>query len=254
MPATSTATNPHGITISFEECGHKYSSIINGQKIIYSSGTQFLGKFFKPFDEDGSIAKRCAEKEGISVEELKAKWAAAGKAASGFGTRVHELCEDTILNRPIRNTPVNPKEELTFKYASSAAAKLRDNFEILGVEKIIFNEKLKIAGTIDLFCKKKDEDVYYILDWKTNKKIDIVNNYGQKALEPISHLDDSAYVHYGLQLNLYEYLLKTTGYIPKNSIVKKMLLHVTEIGIDKISLPDYQSEIRDMLIFSLTNF
>lgn len=252
MPATSTAVNPHGITIKFEEWGHKYSSIIDNKELVYVSGTQFLHQFFKPFDEDGSIAKRCAEKEGVTVDEIKARWATAGKVASGFGTRVHEICEDTILNRPTRNTAVNLKEEIVFKHATNAAAKLRDNFEILGVEKIIFNEKLKLAGTIDLFCKKKNEDVYYILDWKTNKKIDTVNNFGQKGLGPISHLDDCAAVHYGLQLNLYEYLLKFTGYIPKNSTVKKILLHVTELGIDKIALPDYQTEIRDMLISDLT--
>jgi DNA primase len=52
------------------------------------------------------------------------------------------MCEDTILNRPTRNTALNPKEEIVFKHAVNAATKLRDNFEILGVEKIIFNEKL----------------------------------------------------------------------------------------------------------------
>ena len=99
MPGSSKAKHPSGAIIEFFENTHKYISIIKGQEINYISGTTFIHKFFPAFDADGKIAERCAIKEGCTVEEIKAKWAQAGKEASMLGTKVHECCEDIILGK-----------------------------------------------------------------------------------------------------------------------------------------------------------
>ena len=99
MPSCSKAKNPQGIIIEFFEDTHKYKSIIDGKEINYVSGTTFLGKFFKPFDPTGEITARCAKKEGVTVEEIKARWAEKGRQSCIFGTRVHETCEDVFNNR-----------------------------------------------------------------------------------------------------------------------------------------------------------
>ena len=96
MPGSSRAKHPSGITIDFFEKTHKYLSIIDGKEITYVSGTQFIHKFFAPFDADGEIAKRCAAREGCTVKEIQARWAKAGREASTLGTKIHECCEDTI--------------------------------------------------------------------------------------------------------------------------------------------------------------
>lgn len=251
MPSCSTAKNPAGIEILFQEDTHEYSSIINGEKIIYTSGTTLVGKFFKPFDAD-RIAPFSAKKLGITVEEVKERWRKAGEDASRFGTRCHEVCEDTILGRDLRNSPENEKEKLTFKHAVSAATAIRNKFEVVGVEKIVFDHRLKIAGTIDLLCRSRvQKNLWYIFDWKTNKEILSENKYREHALDPISHLDDTTKNHYQLQLNLYEYLLKFGNYVPKDTIFKKVLFHLKPDGVGKIELGDFQSEIKDMLIYHL---
>jgi ATP-dependent exoDNAse (exonuclease V) beta subunit len=248
MPATTQAKHPKGYIINFFEDTHKYTSEINGEQIQYVSGTTFLHKFFPPFDVDGSIAKRCAERDGITIEEVRAKWAAAGKEATTLGTRVHECCEDIILNRDLRNTPSNPKEECMMKHAIEIARKFKDRLDIIGVEKIVFSPSLKIAGTIDLLGRSKKDGTYIIIDHKTNKSIDIENTWNKFALDPISHLDDTNYVHYGCQLNLYEYLLKREGYVPKNAKFKKFLNHITVDKANMIEIFDLQHEIKDMII------
>jgi len=252
MPGSSKAKHPRGWEIEFFEDSHKYVSTINGQEVKYISGTQFLHKFFKPFDHDGEIARRCAVKEGCTVDEIKEKWAKAGREASALGTKVHECCEDIELGRKeLRNKPATEKEDKMFEHAVSMAKRFYNGFDILGVEKIVFSPSLKIAGTIDLFARSKKDGTYIIGDHKTNKSIDLEDKWNKFALPPISHLHDINSVHYGLQLSLYEYLLKREGYVPKDAKFKRFLNHITVDGAKLIPLPDYSLEIRDMFISHL---
>lgn len=254
MPSCSTAKNPSGIEILFQEENHEYSSTIDGQKMVYTSGTSLIGKYFEPFDAD-KIAPFSARKLGLTVEEVKEKWRKAGEDAARFGTRCHEVCEDTILGRSLRNSPENEKEELTFKNAERVAEAIKNRFEVVGVEKIVFDHKLKIAGTIDLLCRSKEQlNMYYIFDWKTNKEITSENKYQKFAFDPISHIADTTLNHYQLQLNLYEYLLKFGRYVPKDSLFKKVLFHLKPDGVDKMVLGDFQSEVKDLIIDYLTNY
>lgn len=253
MPSCSTAENPRGQTITFVEDTHEYSSIIDGQKIVYTSGTTWLHQFFPEFDPTGEITKRCALKEGISVDELKAKWKAKGAEACRFGTRTHEICEDIELNREIRNVAENEKEEKVFANAKKMATSLYRSIDILGVEKIVFSVPLRISGTIDLFARSRKSGDYLIIDHKTNKTIDTVNKYKSFALHPITHIPDLNFYHYALQLNLYQYLLQSERYVPSDSKFRLFLNHITEEDAKLIELPNLQMEIRDMMIYFLAN-
>ena len=253
MPGTSRAKHPKGITIDFFEDTHKYISVINGKEVSYISGTSFIHKFFKPFDADGKIARRCAEKEGVSVDEIKAKWAKAGRDASTLGTKIHECCEDVFLNREkFRNTPSNDKEQHMMDNAIKIAKRIYTGCDILGVEKIVFSPSLRIAGTIDLLARSTKTGEYLIIDHKTNKSIDTEDKWNNYALSPISHLHDVNYIHYSLQLNLYKYLLKREGYVPKDAKFRMYLNHITEQKADIIEVFDMESEIKDMMISFLS--
>lgn len=251
MPGSSKAKHPKGYVIEFFEDSHKYVSTINGQEISYVSGTQFIHKFFAPFDANGEIAQRCAAKEGCTVEEIRAKWAQAGKDASTLGTKIHECCEDIEngkTEKELRNSPNNPREERMMANAIKMAKKFYNGLDILGIEKIVFSPSLRIAGTIDLFARSKKDGSYLIIDWKTNKSIDVEDKWNKFALAPISHLHDINYVTYSCQLNLYEYILKHEGYVPRDATFKKYLVHVTEENAKLIETLDLQMEIRDMFI------
>ena len=250
MPACSKAKNPRGIEITFTENDHRYVSVINGKEVDYTSGTTFIGKFFKPFDPTGKITERCAAKEGISVAEIKARWAAKGKQSTRLGTRMHEMCEDTILDREYRNVAEDELEAQRFKNAIDMSLKLKQRLDILGVEKLVFDERLRIAGTIDLFAKsRKDKKLYYIIDHKSNAEIEQENKFNSFCLDPISHIPDIAFWHYALQLSLYEFILKYSGYVPRDSKFKLILNHVTPMKAKLIELPNLESEIKDMVVW-----
>ena len=42
MPACSEAAHPSGVRIKFTEEDHRYSSVIGGRELTYTSGTTFV--------------------------------------------------------------------------------------------------------------------------------------------------------------------------------------------------------------------
>ena len=102
MPACSKATHPSGVEIVFTESDHRYSSVVNGKELEYTSGTTFVHKFFPEFDPTGEILRRKAAKLGKTPEALKAEWDANRDASCVFGTKCHSVCEDILLGRTCR--------------------------------------------------------------------------------------------------------------------------------------------------------
>ncbi len=123
---------------------------------------------------------------------------------------------------------------------------------VIGVEKIVFDLDCQVAGTIDLLCQDKaDPSQYWILDWKTNEKLEFHNRFGTHGLFPIEHLEDCAATHYALQLSLYEFLLRVGKYIPQCAKVRRAIIHLTDDGAKFHELPDYALEVRNMVIVML---
>lgn len=281
MPATQTAKNPQGWTIVFDEESHTYTSkrfvktdpatgdFVKDSPVqtdecrqcissfSYTSGTQFIHKFFPEFDPDGKIAAKKARDRGISIEQLRFEWKQKAADACAMGTRVHETCEDVLKDRKdlignyeFRNKPQSDHERYLMASGYKAACEVKSKFEILGVEQIVFDIDTLIAGTIDLLARDPSDGTVWILDWKTNEKIDFKNNFreGRKALDPIDHLDNCSGVHYGLQLSTYEYLMKKAGYFGRQQKFRRGIFHLTEQGPKFYELPDYSTEVRDMVI------
>ena len=256
MPGSSKAVHPSGIEIEFFEDTHQYISALDGKEVKYTSGTGVVGKYFPPFDPSGEITQRCAKREGISVEELKAKWKAKGDASCKFGTRVHECCEDIILSKSkLRNSPESEKEQIVFKYAINIAKKFRNQLDILGVEKIVFSPELAIAGTIDLLARSRKDGSIIVIDHKTNEEITQENKWGNFGLGPLQDVPDNSFYHYAIQTNLYQYLLWREGYVKRDSKFKRFLNHLTIGGAKLIEIPDMQPEVREMVLdFELKRF
>ena len=256
MPACSQAIHPSGVKITFTEDDHKYLSNINDKDITYISSTTFIHQFFPEFDPTGEILRKKAAKLGKLPSELKAEWDANRDASCRFGTRVHSLCEDILLNRQPRVDAENEKEKFVFENGRKVAEKFKATIDILDVEKIVFNPFLykPIAGTIDLLGRSRKDGSILILDWKTSKTIDRDNRWNKFGLDPIRHIPDLNYWHYSLQLSLYQYLLVLGKYVPKNSNFKRAIIHLTETGFKLYQLPDMTSEIKDMIIYSTMKF
>jgi ATP-dependent exoDNAse (exonuclease V) beta subunit len=99
-----------------------------------------------------------------------------------------------------------------------------------------------LAGSIDCLMLD-DKGKYHLIDWKrTNKNLNQV--YGNtKAMPPISHLSTSSIVKYGLQTNMYKYILSSCYSITVD------YMWIIQLGntYHKISIPNYDSEIADIL-------
>ena len=250
MPSCSKAKNPRGVEIVFTEEDHSYRSVIDGQPLKYISGTTFISGFFLPFDPCGTIAESCARKRGITKEEIQAEWNEKARQSCIYGTKIHEICEDTLKGaKTLRNKPNDDREKAAMKNAILMCERLLKKGTPEGIEKIVFDERLEIAGTIDLLFRTKKDGKLWILDHKSNAVIETENRYGTFAKAPISHIPDTNFWHYSLQLNLYEYLMKFAGYIPPEEKVGKALLHITENGVKTYPVSDMRKEIQAMIDF-----
>ena len=112
--------------------------------------------------------------------------------------------------------------------------------------------KLHVAGQIDLIAKKGNSIV--ILDWKTNKKLDLKGFYDSKTKKttkmkfPLNSLDECNYSHYNLQLSTYAYML--TQKYPEFVIEDLVLVHFDhDDNMTVYHLPYLKTEVEKMLAF-----
>lgn len=179
--------------VTFKEDTHQY---FNDDNIEYTSGTRFIHKFEFPFDEDG-ISKRVALKEGVSQEEILKKWKDISKQACDYGTRIHAVMENYIKFGEVNKT----FESLYKSFDKITKQEFNTAKEILS-EELLYDDEYRIAGTADLIIVHNDKE-FSIGDFKTNKSIDFYSPYGNRMLDPISHLSSCNYNIYSLQLSLY---------------------------------------------------
>jgi ATP-dependent exoDNAse (exonuclease V) beta subunit len=75
-------------------------------------------------------------------------------------------------------------------------------------EWMVYYEELKLSGSIDMVFELPDGTLQ-IYDWKRSKEIVHDSAFGKTALTPcISHLPDTNFWHYSLQLNTYKKILE----------------------------------------------
>lgn len=185
--------------IRLEKESHTYFHKETGE--IYQSVSDFVGQFKNRFDPGGQILEKCAAKKGITTEQLRAEWDKIAKDARDFGTGVHSDLEYYIKNKTIRKSiyEVYVREFKKFKFDG----------QILS-EQIVYSEKYKIAGTLD-FLEIIDDNRIRVLDFKSNKKLDMYSVYKKRLLPPLTHLHDCSFNLYQLQVSAYAFLLDEQG-------------------------------------------
>ena len=232
-------THPRDLFISFEPEEHVYT--VGG--IHYQSVTTFLSSFFPQFDTE-YWAQRKAATEHCTPQELIERWKRKGRAAAEQGTRLHHNIEQHLLGESC------PTEEgafplfLKFRREHPALAPYRTEWSI-------YDEEHRIAGTIDLI--EGNEGHYRMFDWKCSSKLidrsgQVIKEcrFGQKAFEPIAHLDNTAYYHYALQQSLYRYILERHYGICLKSC-SLVVLHPSYSDYYLIELPYLLAEVEAML-------
>lgn len=238
-------THPSGIEIRYDDDEHRYETD-NCKDFV--SATTFIGTFFEKFDIE-AVSKRSGAKRGVDPEVLKQEWKQNGIDACALGNNVHLYCENYLKGLDLPE-PINEKAASLIQQVLPTLGQLKKLY-VSRPEMIVFSERLQLAGTIDVFSKRKVQLGVYLFDWKTNKEIVTYNRYRKYAKMPIQHLADTNFTKYSLQLNLYEYMLKYENYIPKKDEVKKALVHISEKGAKPIPVPNMQREIQAMIDYRL---
>ena len=230
--------------IEFYAENHTY--VIDKSKYDFISATTFIKKFFTPFDADSFIQNLIDTNTfykrypNNTPENLKKEWNDIGSNASKLGTLLHESIE-YFYNEEHKESDITISKEwglFTEFY--------QDHSHLIPyrTEWYVFTERFKIAGSIDMVFKDK-EDKYYIYDWKRSKQIKFNNKY-QNAKNPISHIEDCNYYHYSLQLNLYKYILKHCYHINIYGMYL-VILHPNNETYKLIKISDLEFEIKQML-------
>jgi ATP-dependent exoDNAse (exonuclease V) beta subunit len=172
------------IVVTFDDKNHKYFDNLGRE---YISVTRLIHSERPEFDAL-EIAKKVTRIQGskyyqMSVHEVVQKWA----NSAPLGTSLHGKVEQYINEKVIT-------EDKLFRPCVEQFAKLKFTGKLMS-EKLVFDEDLLLAGTVDLL-EDTGDDPLYLYDIKSSTS----NKNGEMAKEK---LDD-----YTLQLNLYKMLVE----------------------------------------------
>jgi len=196
--------HPRDTRIQFDEPTHQYT--IDGKK-DFMSVTTWVHTHFKPFDADTIITNMFNSPKweknkyfGKSREEIKDLWNVSGRNASSAGTQLHNDIEKYYNDLSVSNDSKEYNQFLDFTKTHP--------LKPFRTEWIVFDEELKLAGAIDMVYISPDGTLM-IYDWKRSKGIFRNKPYETYSItDCISHLPDTNFWHYALQLNTYKAILE----------------------------------------------
>lgn len=250
--------------VAFNDSDHVYWNLKTGTR--YISVTTLIEKFGKPFDKDFWSSYKALEKmlpadifsaekkrlldtkkvdinyytKTYNIDELKFKtekqnvldaWQEENAKACEYGTKIHAGLEKEYLDA---GTCEMKKYGLGGKFTVKSGDTPLDEEKGVYPEYLIHVDDgdLHLAGQIDLLIK--DGDDIYIVDYKTNKKIETKGFYNKKTkstermLYPLNDLDETNFSHYTLQLSTYAWMLQHNN--PKFNIKRLKLIHFGHDG------------------------
>jgi hypothetical protein len=271
--------------VCFNDENHKYFDI-NDESKQYISVTTLIGRYEQDFDRDFWSAYKALEKL-LSKEawQIEKKSLLSTKKFNKELLNLYDIPEDAFnkaqqdildewdkTNRESceRGTKIHSELENSFykagknvnlqKFGIGGKFECRKDYSDLDLqygvypEYLIYRESddgiLKIAGQIDLIVKSGND--IYIIDHKTNKKIDQKGGFDSKTKStakmkyPLNNLEDCNLLHYSLQLSTYAWMLQK---INPNFIIKDLILnHYDHEGNNTLYHCDYlKHDVEKML-------
>lgn len=228
-------------TIVFERDKHiqflpqEHIYLYNGQEQLIPVSS-VISCFFRPFDSF-YWSKHKANQHHIPQGQVLEEWDAKGACSRDVGTFMHQQIENYykgllyLQEFPFRYKgkyiQIEEQIKLESEYSQFMEFLKNHKFKPFRTEWAIYDEELKIAGTIDMIHKRGD--VFDIYDWKRSHRIVnpqsnpiTINNFGEKGLGELCQIDNTPYWHYCIQQNLYRYILEKNYAIK----VEKMYLVV----------------------------
>mgnify|MGYP003633403197 CR=1 FL=1 len=235
-------SHPKDSLIKFNSRRHTYST---AKSAYLRSVTKIVSEQFGLFDADKIISKMTnsvkwptSKYYGMSPKEIKQMWNNNGQTARVAGTKIHDQIEKYCNGEEIEADEGDVALEQFLKWD------LLRNWNPYRTEWKIFDDDLKIAGTVDAVFEKDGE--YVLVDWKRSKEIVRGNKFDCCVHPELKHLPECNFVKYSLQLNLYKYILEK-NYGLKISKVIILNIHPDQESFDEIEALDLEKEVSIIL-------
>jgi ATP-dependent exoDNAse (exonuclease V) beta subunit len=238
--------NPHerDERITFDEPTHTYT--IDGDS-NYTSVTTWNHSHFEHFDADKIIYNMMKSSNwtkskyyGKTPDEIKKMWDNNRDQAASAGTKMHYDIECYY------NECSNENDSIEYSYFRNFLLRFPD-LKPYRTEMTVFHEELKLAGSIDMIFENPDGTLL-IYDWKRCREIVKTSGFNKFSTnEVISHLPDTNYWHYCLQLNTYKAILESK-YDKKVVGLYLVCLHPENKNnnFQRIEVIDLQKEVKDL--------
>lgn len=185
-------------------------------------------------------------------EEILAEWQEKRETSCIRGTAIHRQHE---LEHLAGNTKELQHLGLGGKFVTKTTNKLEPGQGIypeLLLSRISPDGKLRLAGQADLVIV--DGFDVYILDYKTNKKIDMKAYFDRKTRKhstmkyPLNNIQDTNFWHYSIQLSTYAWMIQKID--PRFEIKALILLHYDHDGNNATYECEYlKNDVERMLTF-----
>jgi len=252
--------HPRDKFIVLDEGPHKY--YIKGKSAGWTSVTSFVDEFFAEFDKIATAQRIVSapgfktdekylkyqslrfEKDGTELKEealvsrIVQSWKEKGDDAAQLGTKLHRNIELFYNGLEVEDETREWKHFDEFRKACP-------NMEPFRTEWMVYSEEEKICGSIDMVMTNGSTGELFIFDWKRIRKL-ATNGFGRKGLGPLKHLQDANFIHYSLQLSLYQYILETY-YGVQIAGLKLVVLHPSNESYKTYDAWNLQEEVRAML-------
>lgn len=238
--------------IQFIEEGHKYI-VDNNPNIIYTSVTTFVHELFPKFNADLIIYGMMKSPNwpnsqyfGKTSDEIKEEWENKKNLAAKLGTELHAMIENFYNSQ---NVVYEDKCFTDFlKFEEEIVQK--ESFSCFLSEARIFDEDIRIAGSVDMIYNTKDKSSdCYIFDWKRTPTLKKTGGYG-KGLNPINKYPNNNFSHYTMQLNLYKYIIEK-NYNKKVIGLFLVLFHPTRESYELVEIPIITEDIEKLVKYRL---
>lgn len=244
--------------IRYYDKDHTYVDTRTGEELV--SCTTFIKRFKSEFNKGYWLNKK-AKEYGITAEQLDSSWEQSRIVGATRGKMIHSIIEDSYANKefPLEYSRyIQNLETLDFINFHKSLEKLRIMFENfkedhpnlipIKSELVVGDTDIKIAGQVDQVFFNTNDNAYYIVDWKNDKRIEAYNQYNKKFKKPISHLDDCEINKYSLQTSMYRYIIeKNTGIQIKDSVC--VWLNYNNDNYEVFTLKYLHKELEDMISY-----
>jgi hypothetical protein len=173
--------------------------------------------------------------------DIKAEWDKNRDCAAAAGTKMHYDIECYFNGLDVKN------DSLEFSYFQNFVKEYPDLIPYR-TEWMVYYEELKLSGSIDMIFENPDGTLQ-IYDWKRCQEIKHEDPYGKCAITPcISHLPDTNFWHYALQLNVYKMILEHK-YGKKVTDLYLVCIHPDNIykNYQRIKVPFLEKEMKDLI-------